>query len=182
MPLRLRSAGGGSVTLKPPVALSTEAAIEVPAYDGAKLLTDKTPGCVLQVVSTTMNGGVSTSSTTYVDTGLQAVITPFRTTSKILVIANYAAAINSSGGNNSESGYAIERNGTSIVSVTAPRIYSYGSANYTNNSQGLSKLDSPNSVAALTYKLRFFKGNGPGLAYMSGDGGDATLTLMEIAA
>jgi hypothetical protein len=138
-------------------------------------------GAVLQVVSATVNYGMSTTSTTITDTGLQAVITPSSATSKIFVIAGYAASVNSSGGNNVQALFDIARNGTAIVGVTAPRIYSYGSANYTNNLQCLSKLDSPNSTSALTYKLRFAKGDGPGSVYVSGDGGDATLTLMEIA-
>lgn len=70
MPLRLRSAGGGGVTLKPPVALSTEAAIEVPAYDGAKMLTDKTPGMVLRSYYAYNNTGIQASSSTPFDIGL----------------------------------------------------------------------------------------------------------------
>lgn len=63
MPLRLRSAGGGSVQLNSPVALATDVSMEVPAYDGAKVLTDKTPGVVLQVVSASTNA-VTVNTTT----------------------------------------------------------------------------------------------------------------------
>lgn len=76
MPLRLRSAGGGSVLLKPPVAQAADVSMEVPAYDGAKLLTNKTPGVVLQVVKADSTGMVTTTSTSFVDlTGLSATIT-----------------------------------------------------------------------------------------------------------
>ena len=87
MPLRLRSAGGGSVQLNSPVALSTDVAMEVPAYDGAKVLTDKTPGVVLQVITnkgTSAFGSFTTTSTTPVSIGYSVTITPTSSTSKIL--------------------------------------------------------------------------------------------------
>ncbi|WP_396189702.1 hypothetical protein [Flavobacterium sp.] len=66
MPLRLRSAGGGSVLLKPPVAQAADVSMEVPAYDGAKLLTDMTPGVVLQqYLSYVPQGSLPTFNDTY---------------------------------------------------------------------------------------------------------------------
>lgn len=85
MPLRLRSAGGGGVTLKPPVALSTEAAIEVPAYDGAKMLTDRTPGTVLQCVTQTDTLTFTSTASAWVSTGLSCTFTPKFANSKIVI-------------------------------------------------------------------------------------------------
>jgi hypothetical protein len=184
MGVRLRSAAGGSVQLDAPAGVTGDVLLEVPALNGAKVLTDKSPGTVLQVVSTTVTGGFSTTSTSYTDiTGMTATITPKYASSKILVIASYAASVNSSGANNVQATFDIVRNGTEITSVVAPRIYNYAGSTgiYTNNSQSLTKLDSPSTVSALTYKLRGFI-TGPGSLYVSGDGGDATITLMEIAA
>ncbi|WP_396189614.1 hypothetical protein, partial [Flavobacterium sp.] len=77
MGVRLRSAAGGSVQLDAPAGVTGDVLLEVPALNGAKVLTDKSPGTVLQVVSTTVTGGFSTTSTSYTDiTGMTATITP----------------------------------------------------------------------------------------------------------
>jgi hypothetical protein len=182
MPLRLRSAGGGGVTLKPPVALSTEAAIEVPAYDGAKMLTDKTPGMILQVVQADFMTWVSSTSQTLIATGLQATITPKFVTSKILALLSINGMYNSSTSNTVL--FHLYKNAAALASLDGS--YSNNVVNY-GASASYQYLDSPASIAALTYALYFRSSAGYNMGinnYTVSNPGTtrSSITLLEIAA
>jgi hypothetical protein len=55
-------------------------------------------GSVIQTVNGTYSSQVNTSSTTYVDTGLTATITPLFATSKILIMVDHADVYSPTGG------------------------------------------------------------------------------------
>jgi len=138
-------------------------------------------GSVLQVVEGTHATNETTTSTSYVATGLDAVITPSATSSKILVNitfpADFEGSVTHSGGD-----YAIYRDSTHILPMN-------GDSYYTNQSGGgnvgvnasLQKLDSPNSTSAITYKLYMRARNSNTTMKSCHNGGMGTVTLMEIA-
>ena len=109
---------------------------------------------VLQVVSGTTSTPVVNATTTYADTGLTATITPSSTSSKILVLVNHPGSYKSAGNVSNAMIMEIQKNGTNLVQISE-----YGG--YTNSllvnvfGNSASYLDSPSSVAALTYKTRF---------------------------
>jgi hypothetical protein len=137
-------------------------------------------GSVLQVVEGTHATNETTTSTSYVATGLDAVITPSATSSKILVNitfpADFEGSVTHSGGD-----YAIYRDSTHILPMN-------GDSYYTNQSGGgnvgvnasLQKLDSPNSTSAITYKLYMRARNSNTTMKSCHNGGMGTVTLMEI--
>ena len=55
------------------------------------------PSKVLQVVTANTSGAVSTTSTSYVDTGLSCSITPLFSTSKILIMVNHNQPLKNNG-------------------------------------------------------------------------------------
>jgi hypothetical protein len=182
MPLRLRSAGGGSVQLNSPVALSTDVAMEVPAYDGAKLLTDKTPGTILQVVQADFMTWVSSTSTTLIATGLQATITPKYVTSKILALLNVNGMYNSSTSNTVL--FHLYKNNAALASLDGS--FSNNVVNY-GASGSYQYLDTPASIAALTYALYFRSSAGYNMGINNYTVSNpsttrSSITLMEIAA
>ena len=137
-------------------------------------------GSVLQVVEGTHATNETTTSTSYVATNLDAVITPSSTSSKILVNitfpADFEGSVTHSGGD-----YAIYRDSTHILAMN-------GDSFYTNQSGGgnvgvnasLQKLDSPNSTSAITYKLYMRARNSNTTMKSCHNGGMGTVTLMEI--
>jgi len=199
MPLRLRSAGGGSVQLNPPVATSTDVVMEVPAYDGAKVLTNKSPGTVLQVVQAFKSDPWSTTATTFVDvTGLSVTITPTSSTSKFYV-ATYLGRVSVSGSSWYSTAWRLTRNGTAIGVGDAGGVkYQSGinithyDSNYDGNGS-MFYLDSPNTLSPITYTVQT-AGHGSGtllLNYSEADQNSAVgysaraasnLVIMEIAA
>ena len=104
-------------------------------------------GKVLQVVHNSSSGG-STSSTSFVDMGLSATITPSSTSNKVLVMANgiirTAAVL--------RAGFSIVRGATDIQSATE---YVITPSTLQNNSWYITQLDSPSTTSATTYKIQF---------------------------
>lgn len=134
-------------------------------------------GQVLQVVSATYSTATTTTSTSYIDSGLTATITPKFATSKILVLANVQSGNNTSGGS---IGLQAVRNAITIVGLQNAAFYSVGGTSRGTVSIGY--LDSPATTSSTVYKIQY-KTNGTGTAQICPDGTTdvCTLTLMEIA-
>jgi len=137
-------------------------------------------GSVLQVVNTYTLSYITTSSTTFIGTGLSLNITPSSTSSQILVSVNLNG-INVSGGNGH---FALYVNG-SLLQYLSSSVSYYATTNETN-SVSYQYLHSPNSTVQQTYEI-YFK-NSTGAIVRLNDYTDGTvrehssITLMEIAA
>jgi hypothetical protein len=119
-------------------------------------------GSVLQVVSTNYTTVFSTTSVTPVNvTGFSATITPTSTSSKILVMVSVCFG----GANDIYPYILVNRNGTSIgtgTTATGNRINTFlsgaftaiASMQYRNHQFSKDFLDSPSSIAALTYQVQ----------------------------
>jgi hypothetical protein len=139
-------------------------------------------GKVLQVVNATQSNAITSSTDTWVDTGLTATITPSSASSKVLVLADQ----NGCGkGVNSSASLQVRllRGATALYALEE-------SGGYTNTTIfnfigtiGTNYLDSPATTSATTYKLQFRSSNNNASAYI-GQGGVAlsTITLLEIGA
>lgn len=147
-----------------------------------------TRNTVLQVLSSTKTDIFTTTSTSYVDIpDLSVIITPYFSTSKILV----TFSIGSSHSTPNTRSFNLVRNSTNIAQpdsgVNGATIPAYnGNATgvgYIQNS--ISYLDSPNSVVATTYKIQVKVDAGTGYInrHLSSDTwtGVSSITVMEIA-
>ena len=105
-------------------------------------------GGVLQVVNATYSTQVTTTSASFVTTGLTASITPSSSTNKILVIATMPFAINTA---NENTQLTIYRGGTNISPNTALSALQSGAATY--GSACLTILDSPSTTSSTTYTV-----------------------------
>jgi hypothetical protein len=129
-------------------------------------------GKVLQVVTSTLTSEESTTSTSYVATSLDAVITPSSTSSKILVIVTGANYQNTSGSYSA----TIYRGATNLGSNML-RDYDAGSAHGSNSAIHI--VDEPNTTSATTYTY-YYKVN-TGTGFISVNNFKSVMTLMEIA-
>lgn len=140
-------------------------------------------GSVVQVVSSTIVTSTSTSSTSFVTTGLSASITPASSTNKIL-------AIHSDGGSRtSASGNAILttlfRNGSNVISTgTSPFALSYlqSNAGVTAGATSFQYLDSPASSSSVTYAVYVASYNTAGTVVYNTTPFFSSLILMEVTA
>ena len=132
-------------------------------------------GKVLQVVQGSNSTQMSTTSTSLVDTGLTASITPSSSSNKVLIIVDAQGQF----GSNTGFGNAIVRGSTAIFQTNTYSNYS-SQETQTNRRASYCYLDSPSTTSATTYKLQVYCYN-PGTILMNESGNPTTMTLMEIA-
>jgi hypothetical protein len=134
-------------------------------------------GKVLQVVAATFGTGQTSTSASYVDTGLTATITPSAASSKVLVLVNHNACKSDAGG----IGLKLLRASTDIIT------FSYyggaGPAAVDIGSIGTSFLDTPNTTSATTYKTQLANNIGAtSVTLQNGSLATSTIVLLEIGA
>ena len=135
-------------------------------------------GSVLQVINASTSTEATSTSNTFVDTGITASITPSSTSSKILILVD---------GQGFESNTAargfntnVMRGSTQLVEFDKASSYGPEARSVTNNT-GVNWLDSPSSTSAVTYKVQVRKHTGSdGTIYAQANASTSTITLMEI--
>ena len=148
-------------------------------------------GSVLQVKSDVLTGtSLSTSGTTFVDTGLSVDITPSSTSSKFLIIVNLGlVGVNSSDGVMTK----LFRDSTEIASATGADTRNLFTQSYygatSNYYVGTSNhfFDTPSTSSQITYKLQFAMTGSTNTGYINRRPSDnfartsSNFTVMEIA-
>jgi hypothetical protein len=174
----LAGATSGTTTLTP-AAVSGTTTLTLPATSGTVITTGNIPtGSVLQVVSATYSTASSTTSTSFVDSGMSATITPSSSSNKIFALVNISRADNVAA--DRDIYFTIYRNSTNLGGGSSSALSYFNVV----SSRGLipvsmSVLDSPNTTSATTYKVYFFSGNG-GSVTINNAALNSTITLMEI--
>lgn len=138
-----------------------------------------TQGKVLQVVQGTSTSNVSNSTSSYVDTGLSATITPSSASSKVLVLMTSGTIYKTAG--NALNGINIQLvRGSTTIGGTYIVGYSNPTASVWYGSTAFSVLDTPATTSATTYKTQIgnvYAGPEVGVA-----GNLQTMILLEIGA
>ena len=135
-------------------------------------------GAVLQVVHGTTSTQIDTTSSSYVDIGLTATITPSSTSSKILAIYSPSIYHRVDG---STITLQLVRGSTSIA-VHGYALYASGALVIAH--VAATHLDSPSTTSATTYKIQMktIQSQSVSANYDDGSGDThSTITLMEIA-
>ena len=140
-------------------------------------------GSVLQVVTGTTSTAVSSSTTTYVDVGLSASITPISSSSRILVITSIMGVTKTSANAANRMDLKLLRGATQLDESGA-NVYTAGTQINLRISFGHSYYDSPATTASTTYKWQFRNSEGVASVTVQQDSnsGLSQITLMEIAA
>jgi len=138
------------------------------------------PGAVIQVVQAIYATQVTTTSTSYVTTGLSASITPKFATSRILITVSNVGRAASSGDCN----WTVFRGTVAGTNLASSGYFIYGTATAGSTTVvmpfSINYLDSPATTSATTYTLGF-KSSGVSVNSQHADS-TATITLMEVAA
>lgn len=180
------ASGTGTLTIAAPNT-NSDYTLTLPTNTGT-LISTKSAGTVLQVVSTTKTDTFSTASTTFVDlTSLSVSITPTSATNKILIIVdtNYSPS-----GASTLLVFNLVRGATNISQPATAPTYTGSFTAYTNAADtqltpSFNFLDSPATTSSTTYKIQI-KTN-LGTAYVNrristDTASTSTITVMEIAA
>lgn len=177
-------AGGtsGTITLTP-TAVAGSNTLTLPASTGT-VLTNKTVGTVLQVVSSKITTNTTTSSTSYVDTSVSLAITPSSSSNKILILLNPSFYINRNGAATSYGDMFFNIVRTSTEVNYARIAINFGAntwADYIVQSS-LMHLDSPSTTSSTTYKMQIYTSQAGVSIQNNLANYPSTITLMEIAA
>ena len=161
------------------------------AIDGSKI--SGSFGKVLQVVSSHKSDTATTTSSTFVTTGLEVSITPSATSSKIFISASPCI----SGVTANGFGVCLLRDTTQInLGDADSNLTRYGVVGrehvlHNVDVMAMTYLDSPSSTSSITYKVAFRNGSGSDSVYLnrpyvrvdnsSYGTASSTITVMEIA-
>jgi len=167
-----------------PTIISGDGTITGLTATGISAVQNLPAGSVIQVVnaiSTTANG----TTTSLVDTGLTATITPKFSTSRVvvLVMQNFYAF---SGGTDNGVFFSLVRNGTTIYTPPTSTgnsfyIFTSGVTNEFWANYPINYVDSPATTSAVTYKTQMQGNSGSTINAQAGST-PSTIILMEIAA
>jgi hypothetical protein len=144
------------------------------------------PGGVVQVVEGTTSTQSSTNSTSAVDTGLTATITPKYSTSKILAITSLPYWATEEPGTDVTAHLFFKRtvSGQGTVELSGCIFGDHtGNANRSDawGTVSMTKLDSHSTTSATTYKVQHRVGNSGYTGYAMNSSNPGMITLMEIA-
>ena len=143
-------------------------------------------GSIMQVIQGRTKAVVTTtSSTSFVDIGLSATITPSSTSSKILVICN-VAGIMIDGTSGAFARLILLRGSTNVTGDAAAPYLAYphlylGTAASRSAPSSINYLDSPASTSALTYKIQNANSGGGTINFQRDSQVYSTMMLMEVA-
>ena len=137
---------------------------------------------VIQVVSASYSTATSSTSASYIDTGLTATITPTLNTSKILVLLAQNGAYKDTGSTTGAIGLKLLRAGSDIAQITTNGLYTDTNMMLYGSSYALSYLDAPATTSATIYKTQFQRTSGLGNATVQITSSVSTITLLEIGA
>ena len=151
----------------------------LPAIDGSSLTNLPAGGKVLQVVNTVSSTDFSTVSTSLQDTGYSVTITPSSATSKILLMADYNANVNTTNADGMR--VVFYRGGSQIGDENIAYRDNPTTSNF-HFPTSIIYLDSPNTTSATTYKLYMRTHAGSGLLRIAADWGNVKLFALEIGA
>ena len=184
------ASGTGTLTIAAPNTNSNYT-LTLPTNTGTLITTASTgqvipkaalpTGTVLQVVNATYSTQLATSSTSYVDTGLSASITPTSSTSKILILVEQTGLGKNFGDSAQRVALNILRNSTQLIQFEVGAGYTGASTINIFGGSGSNYLDSPATTSSVTYKTQI-KGFAGVNVYAQYDNSTSTITLMEIAA
>jgi hypothetical protein len=137
---------------------------------------------ILQVVYGSTNVQVTNSTTTPVDTGLTATITPQSTSSKVLVFVNQNGAAKGAGDAANAVNVQLMRGATNIQNIIL-------SGGYTNSFLELRLatisgmiLDSPSTTSPVTYKTQFYNDLNAAAVLVQIATETSSIVLMEVSA
>jgi hypothetical protein len=109
---------------------------------------------ILQVVQGVTNTPVSSTTTTYVDSGLTATITPQSSSSKILVLVNQVGGDKNSANVNNAINLRLVRGASQIALIAHSAGYTGTLLNLRIAAMSTCYLDSPATTSATTYKIQ----------------------------
>ena len=135
-------------------------------------------GSVIQTVNISTAVNTQTASTTYIDTGVSASITPLFSTSKILVTFNMTGLYKNTA--NVYGRMQLLRGATVLLQNEGAFGYDNSTGENNIGATTISYLDAPATTSTVTYKTQILSSDASGNVGVGRNAAVHTITLMEI--
>ena len=139
-------------------------------------------GKVLQVVNASYSTQVSSSTSSMVDTGLTASITPSLASSKVLVFVSQSGIGKASSNANTYGYLKLLRGSTDLVVFEQQFAFTNTSIELNLSGATTTYLDSPATTSSTTYKTQIKSASNNASVFVQSGNATSTITLMEIGA
>lgn len=139
-------------------------------------------GKILQVVYGSATTTVTSSSQTFVDTGLSVTITPTSTASTILVLVDHNGNTKSNAHFNNQIKFILLRGSTEIAKMTHAMGYTGTAMTLYPGTSSISFVDSPATTSATTYKTQIANGHAGASVSVQVGNAVSTIVAMEVSA
>jgi hypothetical protein len=141
-------------------------------------------GKVLQVVSATTSTKVTSSSNTFVTTGLNCSITPSSTSSRILVLFTIAGAAKMTGNTQTRIFMKLQRGTTDIQIIGDSMLYQNLNQSLYDGTIGSTYVDSPATTSSTNYRVVFSSPENVASVEVQGSNANtvSSMVLLEIGA
>jgi hypothetical protein len=181
--VRLYGSTSGYTELAPP-AVAPDGVLSLPSGTGTLLTAEG--GKVLQIVRATDTTDRSTTSTSFVDvTGMSVTITPQSVTSQILLVAAFQFSVLSGSAGARRGDFIITDSANNSLMGSGAILGGYDAAavsvHYYQTSS-IFTMDSPASLTAQTYKLRFKAGSSGYTVYVNSSYYTSQMYAIEVSA
>ena len=133
-------------------------------------------GKIVQVASGSLTGNVSTTSSSYVSTGLSVTLTPLFSTSKILIIFNNYVYVT---GTAAQCNITLYKNGSNLSSSGLANVY--GQTAPIIAGIGFNYIDTSVSTSSTTYTLYFQNTSNSNTVYLN-NGANANTCVTQLVA
>ena len=192
MSIVLFGSTSGSVTLQEPAAAGSTV-LTLPSASGTLITTGSSgqsipkaalpTGSVLQVVQSSYNIRIASSSDQFSDTNLSVNITPSSSSSKILVFGHQADCFKNSQNNSNSIYLRLLRNSTEILLFADRNLLTAGGGIENMATLPFHYLDSPATTSTITYKTQFRNFSNADLVSVQQQTSSSSIIIaMEIAA
>lgn len=142
----------------------------------------KEAGMIVQMVYGTTISEVTNSTSSFIDTGLTATITPTSTTSKIIVLVTQNGLFKSDGGSTNAVWLHLMINGTAREVFGYAVGLNYVTGNVFIGGASTVYVDSPGTTSAITYKTQFRnEASGASVSVQKSSNARSNIILIEVA-
>jgi hypothetical protein len=137
-------------------------------------------GNILQVVNATYSTLTSSATSTWIDTGLTASITPTSASNKVLVLISQNGCAKDT--NNTFLTLKLLRGSTDVIVIEGQASFNGVTTANSIGSISTAYLDSPATTSSVTYKTQFRSGGNATKVEVQASSSTSTITLLEVAA
>ena len=184
--IKLKHSSGNGVSIAAPESNpASDRTLYVPSNANGTILTNTTPGCILQVKLVALGSDLGGSPTSWSDVGISGTITLASTSNKLLISSSMSPYLDGGGEQRFGMRILVTPSGGSSATAIQDDYFCYRTSDdWKATADHHQALHSPSSTAVLTVKAEYIRygDNSQNLQMFASATSTNTLLLQEVAA